>query len=225
MARAWNQVDPWLKAALIAWALLTFAVCVRSIAQPHRSNAAALWQAAGQAWLDGEPLYPTSGDSALAGYRSSPVGACLFALLVPLPLPVAGVLFRVLATVTFVASAVVWMRWGLNAPFSWRQVGIALLLMLPLALTSLNSAQVNLFAIALMLASLTAAANERWWLAGLGSALAGLLLLYPLGLALLLFLSFPRRFTLPFLAALALVASVPLLFCPPAYVLDQYLGW
>lgn len=225
MARAWNQAGPWLRAALIAWALLTVAVCARSVAQPHRSNAAALWQAAGQAWLTRGPLYPTAGPGALGGYRSSPLGACLFSLLVPLPLPAAGVLLRVLAALCFLAAALAWMRWGLATPFSPDQAGSALLLMLPLALTSLNSAQVNLFALALMLACLTAAANERWWLAGLGASLAGFLLLYPLGLALLLLLSFPRQFTLPFLGSLALVAAAPLLVQPPTYVAEQYLGW
>ncbi len=224
MLAAWRRADPWLRAALAAWILVTLAVCARSVIQPHRSNAAAKWQAAGAAWFDGEPLYH-SDDAALDGYRPSPLAACLFVPLAPLPLPVAGVLLRLLIAAFFVVSALLWMRRGLPTPFTPAQSGIALLLMLPLALNSLNGAQANLFVLALMLLSLTAAAADRWLLAALGAALAGLLLLYPFALAVALLITFPRRFTGPFLIAFALLAAVPFLLQSPAYAAGQYVGW
>ena len=224
MARRWREADPWLRAALLAWGLVLAAVCVRSVAQPRRCNAASLWQAAGSAWLAGRPLY-SSGQPALDGYRSSPVSACLASVLVPMPLPLASVLLRVLAAGSFVAAALRWMRRGLSAPLGWGQCGLALLLMLPLSLNSLNAAQMNLLVLALMLFCLTAAAEGRWLLAGLCAAVPGLLLLYPFALAGLLLVAFPRRFALPLLGSLALVAALPLLFHPAPHVASEYARW
>jgi len=221
MLAGWRRIDPWMRAALVAWALTALAVSARSVAQPHRSNAATLWRAAGEAWLHGEPLY----ERPLDGYRPSPLAACLFTLLTPLPLPVGGVLLRLLAAGLFVWAAHAWLRRGLPRPLTPAQSGAALLLMLPLALNSLNGAQVHLFVLALMLACLTAAAEERWLLAGVGAAFAGLLLLYPLALAVALLIVFPRRFAAPFTLALVALLAVPLMFQSPDYVAAQYAGW
>lgn len=224
MFTAGSRADPWLRAALAAWLLVALAVSVRSVLQPRHCNATARWQAAGAAFLRGEPLYQ-SDDAKLEGYRPSPLAACLFAPMSAWPLPVAGVFLRLLNAGLFVAAALAWMRRGQATPFSPAQCGIALLLMLPLALNSLNGAQAHLFVLSLMLLCLTAAAADRWMAAALAAALAGLLLLYPLALAVALCVAFPRRFLVPFLAAFALLALVPMLLQSPAYAAAQYAGW
>ncbi|MBY0231631.1 MAG: hypothetical protein K2W96_20290, partial [Gemmataceae bacterium] len=222
MRRWWREADPWLRAALAAWVAVLVGVCVRNAALPRFSHPVARWQAAGAAWLEGRSLYSGSD---LDGYRSSPAAASLASVLVPLPLPLAGLLLRLLAAGSFVAAALWWMRRALPAGFDDRTRGIALLLMLPLSLGSLDSALVNLLVLALMLGCLAAAAEERWRVAGLLAALASMLLLSPLALAGLLLAAFPRRFALPFLVSLAALAAVPLLFQPLGHVAGEYVRW
>src|SRR5205807_996756 len=77
------------------------------------------------------------------------------------------------------------------------------LLVVPLSASTINAAQANPLLTGLLLAGTAAAGRERWSLAAALVAAACLLKIYPIALALLFVVAFPRRFTPRFLAALA----------------------
>ena len=71
----------------------------------------------------------------------------------------------------------------------------------------------------------TAVAVGRWNLASLCVVLACLVKAYPVSLALLLILLYPRRFAGRFLLLLAVFAVLPFLCQAPGYVCCQYHDW
>jgi hypothetical protein len=102
---------------------------------------------------------------------------------------------------------------------------VLFLLLVPLALGSINNAQPNPLLTGLLLAALAAAGSGRWTASALCVALAAAFKVYPLALGLLLVLVYPRRFALPLLVALVVVAALPFLAQQPDYVARQYLLW
>jgi hypothetical protein len=97
--------------------------------------------------------------------------------------------------------------------------------MVPLTATSLLSAQAGVLICATVLLSIAAAYRERWFLAALCVLLAVSVKVYPIALALLLFMCFPRRLLLPALAAMLVVAALPFAFQNSSYVAAQYMDW
>src|SRR5262249_44686668 len=106
-----------------------------------------------------------------------------------------------------------------------RQRGILFLLLVPLALGSLNNGQPNLLLAGLLLAAVAAAAHGRWALCAACVALATAVKVYPLALGLLLAAAYPRRLGGRRPLALALLAGLPFLLQEPGYVARQYGLW
>src|SRR5262249_17349964 len=108
---------------------------------------------------------------------------------------------------------------------SREQIGILFLLIMPISLGSLNNGQANLLVIGLLLAGLAAITSQRWPLAGGVIALACLIKIYPIAIALLLGILYPRRFFVWFLLALATGLLLPFVLQDPRYVFAQYQDW
>jgi hypothetical protein len=79
--------------AVVVWVALVAGVLVRVAASKPRSQTVVpIYLTAGQRWLASEDLYaPAAG---LDVYRNPPVVAAAFAALTPLPVKVAGVVWR-----------------------------------------------------------------------------------------------------------------------------------
>jgi len=77
----------------------------------------------------------------------------------------------------------------------------------------------------LMLAGTAAAGRERWNWAAVFIAAACLLKIYPIALALLFIVAFPRRFLPRFLVVLAAGLALPFLLQDPWWVARQHVNW
>lgn len=223
----WFAIDPWMRGALCLYLLLFVAVGTRTVLQPHRGSLYPVWKLAGRDWLTGHDLYGDSlgGGASRSEYRYSPLVAGLFTACNLLPDGVGNVGWRFINLVSFLAALGWWLSKGLAFDFSPARRGVAFLLAAPLALGSLNNGQVNLLLIALMLASVTASALGRWNIAALCMAAAIMFKIYPVALALLLIMVYPRQLGLRVLVALALLAAMPFLMQDSEYVLRQYRLW
>jgi Glycosyltransferase family 87 len=223
----WLGIDPWIRTAVCLYLVLVVATCTRSALRPHRQSLFPVWKLAGHDWLTSHDLYADKpgGDPIRLSYRYSPLVAGLFTVCDLVPEALGNVVWRVINIAAFLAALGWWLAKGLPFECNPARRGLVFLLAAPLALGSLNNGQVNLLLIALMLAAVTASGLERWNVAALCLALAIMFKLYPVALALLLVMVYPRRLGLRLLIGLALVAAVPFLMQDPEYVARQYQLW
>jgi hypothetical protein len=216
----------WRRIGVGFWLAAVIVVCARGVLQPQRHTLYPTFANAGASWLAGTNLYPRGPlEPGLEPYRYSPLVA---AALVPFELLPAGpgsVLWRLVNAAVLLAGLTAWLR----SPLPWqpgvRQRALMYLVVLPLALASLNNGQTNPLVIGLLLLTVAAAGVGRWSAAAVCTALATALKIYPLALGLLLAAVYPRRFAGRLVLALAAVAALPFLFQRPDYVAGQYAEW
>jgi hypothetical protein len=180
---------------------------------------------AGTDWLAGADLYRNDLPSWLEVYRYGPTVAAFMAPLALIPESVGSVLWRLLNAAVFLGAFAWWLRAAAPRPCSPHATGLLYLLLLPLAVGSLNNAQPNVLLTGLLLAALAGVARQRWNLAAFCLAGAVVLKLYPLALALLLLVVYPRQLLPRLLVALLALAALPFLLQEPDYVMRQYHLW
>jgi hypothetical protein len=100
-----------------------------------------------------------------------------------------------------------------------------MLLVVPLALASLNNGQTNPLLIGFLLAATAALHEQRWNFAALSITLSCALKLYPIAVGLLLVLVYPRQLSWRLALMLLVAGLLPFCFQRPEYVLDQYQQW
>jgi len=213
----------WWTLSVLIWTLLIVGITFRGLATPTRNNCFFLYYArAGQSWYHGVELYL---DVQLT-CRYSPL---IHAFLVPfslLPVAMGTALWRLVNTLVFLLGLWAWVRAVLpGCGLRPGQGALLFLLVIPMALGSVNNAQANPLTMGLALAGVAAVARQRWQLAAFCLVGACLIKLYFLALALLLIASFPRRFAWPFALALVVGLAAPFLLQDPAYVARQYGNW
>ncbi len=221
MGRAGRRVT-WVHAAVAVWAVLLAVIAVRTIAQPNSHDCwKPFYEPAGRNWLHGVDLYQDT----FATCRYSPLANALFAPLALAPSTVGGLLWRTLNAAAFLGGLFGWLR--VYAPRTWTRTHWAFifLIVVPLSVPTINGAQANPLLTGLLLAGTAAAGRERWNWAAVFVAAACLLKIYPIALALLLIVAFPRRFLARFLVALAAGLALPFLLQNPAWVARQYGNW
>jgi hypothetical protein len=219
-----QQWDPWVRAAILVWAIVLGALCFRAAVQPHKRTLYTTWEQAGADWQIGRDLYRDTWNADQDQFRYSPLVAALLVPFHHLPIRLGGVVWRLLNAGVLLGGFAWWLR---TAPIARtpRQQGILFLLIMPLSLSSLNNGQPNPLLIGLLLAAVAAVERDRWTLAATLVALATALKIYPLAIGLLLAAVYPRRFTPRLLLALALALALPFVFQHGDYVRSQYALW
>jgi hypothetical protein len=217
--------DPWARVAVAVWILLVAAVCCRGAAQPRERSLYPTWAAVGRDWLVGRDVYRRQIQPGEELYRYCPPVTAALVPLTWVPERAGNFLWRLFNAATLLAGLTWWLRSTAPEATTRRERAVLFLLVAPLALSSLNNAQVNPLLTGLLLGSLAAVAAKRWTLAAACAALASALKIYPLALGLLLVVAYPRRFGLRFVAALLVVAALPFLLQRPAYVAREYAAW
>jgi len=212
----------WVATAVVTWVAITLALAIYGYHYPRTHTVYDVYELASRRWWAGEDLYL---DSSQGHYRYSPlfaVGITPFALL---PDSWGNALWRVFNSLIYVAGIASWARRALPGRRTSTQIAALLLLALPLSLQSLQNAQANLLMLGAVLLALSAAAEERWSSSAGWLALATLIKGYPLALAGILIVLYPRRFTLRFAAALAVGLLLPFAAQSPAVVAGNYASW
>ena len=218
----WDRSSAWMRVAVILWTVLLGVMAVRSLLQPNSHDCyKPFYEPAGLNWLHGRDLYQLKS----ATCRYSPLVNAMFAPMALLPTPVGALVWRAINAAAFLGGLFWWLR--VYAPSTWSRTHYAwvYLLVVPTSLPAINSAQANPLLTGLMLAGVAAAGRERWNWAAIFVAGAVFLKIYPIALALLLIVTFPRRFTPRFLIALVVGAAVPFLMQNPLWVARQHVNW
>jgi len=220
---SWRDHHPLLRSAIGVWVALVIGVSFRAaIAKPGAGSVLPIYQKAALDWLEGRNLYKNdSGEP----YRYHPAVAVSFVPWTALPARVAEILWRWLGVALLLWGLSSWLRHMLPQPLSPPRYGMLLLLSAPLALQSINNAQINTHLIGMILLGLVSAFRQRWNQAALLLAAAAIFKIYPIAVGLLLAALFFRQFAFRFLLALAAISALPFLTQIPDYVADQYRNW
>ena len=188
---------------------------------------------AGRSWVSGTDAYNVEWDASgafvprMSGFRYAPI---ISIMMVPFSLfsnALGGALWRLFNYVFFVGAFAWFIRGVLpKAPrLTTKQIAALWLLLLPLSMGSMYNGQANMLLIALLLAAAAAVVTERWNLAAAFLAGACLLKIYPLAVALLMLMVYPRQLGWRFPLALVIGLALPFALQHPGYVLGQYENW
>ena len=195
---------------------------------PRANSVYPIFAHAGRAWLDGAELYfEAHRPAGLDRFRYSPAVAALFAPLALLPDGVGGCAWRLLNAAVFLGGfawvcAAVLPGWG---ALSRGRRAALWLLMVPVAVGSLNNGQSNPLVAGLLMMAVAGVAERRWNLAAVCITGAVLFKGYPLAIGLLLAAVYPRRFAPRLALALAVGLLLPFLLQRPEYVAHEYGSW
>lgn len=214
-------------AALLAWGLLLVGMSIRSFVKPAEHSVYPIFSHAARTWLASENPYAGDRWPELDFYRYSPTVA---ALLIPfglMPDALGGTVWRLVGIGVLLWAFAWWRRRVLpgGESFSSRQNAVLWLMILPLSVASLHNGQANTLVIGLLLAGIAGAADRRWTFSAICVALACLFKVYPIAVALLLVVVYPRQFTWRFLAAMVAGLVFPFLCQSPTYVWQTYQTW
>jgi Glycosyltransferase family 87 len=214
----------WPLFAAAVWFNASLAVAIVAIGSPNGHTVFNIYAVACHQWWVGEDMFlrqVTTNEL----YRYSPTFSVLtapFALFQP---GVGNALWKLANAAVFVLGLWVWCRRGLPGQLNRDQIAAVFLLAMPVAVGSLYIGQANLMMTGLVLLSLTAIAEDRWWWAAGFLAVATLIKAFPLALAMVLAVLFWRTFPLRFLVALLVGLAFPFATQRPEYVLDQTARW
>src|SRR5438477_1767370 len=207
---------------IAVWGIAIIAVCGRvALTKSSRQDLFPVYQNAGKAWLNGQDLYRNSEFD----YRYSPLFAAAMAPMARLPLKLASISWRLLSVFCFLLGLTWTCRAGVPDKFASEKSPLIFLVILPLALGNLNNGQANLLVLAALLAAVAAVMRGWWMAAAIVLTMAVMIKIYPLAIALLLVVMFPRQ--LLWRLALCLIAAVALPFALQRidYVTRQYHDW
>lgn len=218
------ELHPTVRLAVFVWAGMAIAVSVR-VAFSHKDAGSVfpVYRTAATAWTDGVDLYTL--DFSKPCFRYHPLIAAAFVPLNLLPEKAAAILWRWLGVALFLYGMQAWLRQFWPRLASPTNQGIFVLLASPLALQSLNNAQVNLHLIGIILLAMVAADRQRWTTAAALIAIATTFKLYPIAIGLLMSIVLPRAFVLRYAATMGGTFLVPFALQHPDYVAAQYRLW
>jgi hypothetical protein len=218
---------PWIFLAWSVWILLIFLALGRAALHhsPQHVGCFEVFADAGRHWVSGEPLYDLDNPNYLALFRYSPLVAALLSPLSWVPGPAGNLMLRLVNLAVLLPGLWWWARTALPRNVTANQRAIFFLLVALLSISPLVDIQVNNLTLGLLLIAVAAVAGDRWNLAAMAVSLAVLIKAYPIALALVFVVLFPRRFALRWLGAMALLLALPFAVQDPAYVGAQYRDW
>ena len=204
------------------WVVAIIAVCGRvALTRSSRQDLFPVYQNAGQAWLNGEDLYRNS----KFDYRYSPLFAAAMTPAARLPLKLASISWRLLSVFCFLAALSWTCRAGIPDKFAAEQAYLIFLLILPLSLGNLNNGQANLLVLAALLAAVAAVWRGWWMAAAITLTVAATIKIYPLAMALVFVVMFPRQLLWRFVLCLVVAMVLPFALQKIDYVSRQYNDW
>jgi hypothetical protein len=225
--------DRWLHWTAGIWVVLCLVLLTRSFLQPQRQTVYHNYSKAGLHWLAGTDAYEVPRDASnrplarMSAYRYSPLFSAMSAPLAQLPDQWGGMFWRLLSYAGYLAALACYARQVLPGAqeISAKAWACWWLLLIPLSLPSMNNGQANVLMLALMLASGVAVVQERWNLAALALAAAFFMKLYPVAIALIFVLVYPRQLGWRFALAVLAGLFLPFALHRPSYIWGQYDTW
>jgi hypothetical protein len=221
------QDNPWVRLAVAAWLIVFVVVSARVLLSKPRSHSDYLTFAnPARNWLAGRGLYRQLDATGYCDdFRYSPLVAVALVPFALLPDQPGETVWRLFNLGVFLLGLLWWARRAVSPAPSATHLALLALLVLPLSAGNINNGQTNPLMLGLLLAAVACTTEERWSLAAVLLAVACLFKLYPLAVALLLVVVYPRQ--LGWRSALALLAglALPFVLQDPRYVARQYDVW
>ena len=215
----------WSLCAVLVWMLGLGGTSAYGYAKPKRHTVFEIYAVASRDWWNGEEnLYAYQPETDEI-FRYSPLFAIATSPLAYLPPGVGHAIWKILNGAAFAGAMGYWLRRGILQKFSPNEIGVALLLSLPVGLLSLHTAQATMIMVGLMMVATVAISQDRWWLAGGLMAGATLIKVYPIAFAAVLAVVFWRQFSWRFAVCLAVGLLLPIFAQSPEYAFDQTLKW
>jgi hypothetical protein len=203
--------------AAVLWTALILTLLIRAGLHPHKLSSFTTYLTGGAAWRAAQPLYTN-----WRGFVYPPIIAWFFSLYTHLPLPLATILWHLLAAGIFLLGLDALLRSGVFHRIPTGRRPLVFIVVLPLAIGNLDNAQANPLIAGLMMLSVAALQSEAWTLCAFTAALAIAFKIYPIALALLLCLLRPRQLSWRILLFLLLMAVLPFVFQNHHYISSQY---
>jgi hypothetical protein len=202
----------------VLWAAVVLGVCIRIGLVSRDHDVFGTYADAGRKWISSQPLY-----SYTRGFVYSPLIAALFGAFSWFPLWLGGILWRLLTVSVFLAGISYWLKEDSATPKSrhW----LVFLLILPLSLGNFNNGQVNPLITGLLMIAIVSAHRSSWAISAICLGVTAYLKIYPLSVALLLVLLYPRQLAWRLLVTMLLMGALSFLLQHPNYVLEQYQRW
>jgi hypothetical protein len=141
------------------------------------------------------------------------------------PNAVGGLLWRSINACVFLGALTWWSVTVLPVNLTSRHRAVLFILVAPLAVGSLNNGQSNPLILGLLLTSGAAVATRRWNVSSICLAIACLFKIYPLAVALLLAVRYPRQLGVRLAITLAIGLALPFMLSSPDYVVAQIRDW
>jgi len=203
---------------VVLWAAVVLGVCIRIGLVSRDHDVFATYADAGRKWISSQPLY-----SYTRGFVYSPLIAALFGAFAWFPLWLGGILWRLLTVSVFLAGIFCWLKEDSAIPKSrhW----LVFLLILPLSLGNFNNGQVNPLITGLLMIAIVSAHRSSWTISAICLGVTAYLKIYPLSVALLLVLLYPRQLAWRLLVTMLLMGALSFLLQHPNYVFEQYQRW
>jgi hypothetical protein len=203
---------------VVLWAGVLVGICIRIGLVSRDHDVFATYADAGRKWMSSQPLY-----SYTRGFVYSPLIAALFVPFSWFPLWLGGIVWRLLTASVFLAGIFYWLKEESAIPKS--QHWLVFLLILPLSLGNFNNGQVNPLIIGLLMIAIISAHRSSWTISAVCLGLTVYLKIYPLSVALLLVLLYPRQLAWRLFVTLLLMGALSFFLQQPGYVLEQYQRW
>ena len=212
-------------AVRVIWAVLFAVTILRGLLVHHQKHQGLyeVYRRAGVHWVEGTRVY-NERDS-LTVFRYAPLVAASLAPLAELPDVAGALLFRAANVVIFALGAMAFGRYIVEAQPGSRKLAWYWLTLAPLSASALLDTQVNALATGFLLLAVGALPRSRWNLAAICLSAAILLKVYPLSLALLCTLLYPRALSWRLALCLLVGLALPFAMQRPSYVQEEYLRW
>jgi len=208
--------------AILAWAGAIIGLAGRAILNPDRATNTARFLRAGNDWINAEPLYIYTPNK---GFVYSPLAAVCYAATTYLPTILANIFWILVSAGLLLSGLWLMLNKGPFRNLPQRFHGIVYLLVFPLSLGNLDSAQANPIVIGFVMLAIGAAAMERWTFAAVALTGAVYWKVYPLAVGMLLVLVAPKKFSWRLVLFVVIGALLPFLFQKTDYVSGQYWLW
>jgi hypothetical protein len=207
--------------AIASWTTVAIVLGIHAHYYPLPHTVYNIYSEAAHRWWSGHDLYVRGVDF----YRYSPLFAIAVTPFASLPDQWGCPLWKIANLGLYALALASFLRRCASPDLSATEKASFFLLVLLGSLHSLYIGQANVLMLALLLLALAAVGRGKWTLAALGIALATLVKGYPIALALLLAVHYPRRFGVRYAIALFGGLAAPFLFQSPAVVAGQYQSW
>jgi hypothetical protein len=231
MPRSMAGLLPDRAGAICLMAIICLVCCIRSYVDPLNHTVFPDYAHAGTSWAHGTDAYEISRDAEgniiprMSGYRYSPLVSIFLVPFSILPMDWGGALWRLLSCLVFMGAFARLIRALGGSNLNKKAQAALWLLILPMSLGSIHNGQANVLLMGLLLAAAAAVMEERWNWAACFLAGACFLKVYPLAVALLFVLVYPRQLGWRFGLALVAGLALPFALQHPSYVYEQYRNW